>query len=239
MGIYAPWLPDWMGDEIFIDPYRVMYPFLQITRPFLTFSQNLNMVERRAMSNIDQAERDGGITADEAAQARNKQGVAWDKAYQEAQAEFNDETPASLSAPIPAGDVRNGVDLITSVLSPSLPLSIAYNLAKGKPENISLLPISRFINTVTSMATGGEGWNPESALRQALGWPTGDRFKDNRMDFAISNLVGEGKLSTDEARRAMIDRPGRWACSGQRSTTTCVTLARPWPWTCSRKGKWR
>lgn len=223
MGLYAPWLPDWMGDELFIDPLRQIFPMAQMSRPFVQEGQTLNMIERRVQSNLDYMVENGEISKQEADQAKQtKSGPTWEKLYSDAELEVRGDTASTLSNPggtsfggqgssnalIKPGAGRNAIDLAFSILGPSLPISMMYAQATGRTDRVSLTPLARFAKMVTAQVGGGEGWNMEEGWRKAIGWPAQDRFTDYRFDASLAQLMADGEINADQAKQAMLQRSG-------------------------------
>jgi hypothetical protein len=91
-------------------------------------------------------------------------------------------------------------------MSPSLPISIAASLIKGKPEEINTLPVTRLIQGITSWVKPG-GVNIENPFRKAAGLPQGGQFDTFYVHRMLANMAAEG-YSTDEINRAMVDQSG-------------------------------
>jgi hypothetical protein len=210
MALPFPWMPEWAGNEIFVDVMRQAIPILQFTRPFEKFDAQLNMVERRAMSDIDYALENQQINASDADMAKTKQGPLWEKFYSAAEAEVRGDNEDTLGAPVQSGSSRNAIDLIFSVLNPSLPISVAYAMATGRQDGVGLLPLTKFIKNTTSAlgVNNGQGVNIEAPIRKLAGWPEQDKYTDYRQDAAMAQLMADGEVTAEQAKQAMIDRAG-------------------------------
>lgn len=198
VGIRIPYMPKWMGDGVYIDPLRAIFPFEQFAQPWEKLSQQQNQEAKRAESIIYQMIEDEEIGAEEGKQAlARRDGYIWKRALTRAQAEVE-------------GDVQNPFDLASMMISPSLPIQIAYNMMTGRKDRISQLPVTRGIQAVTgALGVGGpRGVNIESGLRKTFGLPEVDRFEDYRVDRMIVNMVAEGLIPIKDAQLAMIDRQG-------------------------------
>jgi hypothetical protein len=196
--IELPFLSQALGGRFFVDPMRQIYPFEQMLRPFENFAADKNQAEKRAAQLITYQAENETITSAEAQTAiTSKAGPLWERAYNQAELEIKDVQPGELSSQWQPGQSRDWVDLAFQVLSPSLPLSLGYNLATGR--QMGSLPVQRFVQNVTSpFGIGG----PRGFML------TRDKFDDYREDRELANMAGEGLISTDEAKRAMIDRVG-------------------------------
>jgi diguanylate cyclase (GGDEF)-like protein len=196
--IPTPFLPDWMGDSIYIDPLKQLFPFEQMMRPWEQLATDKNLETRKAESALDQMVQDEQITENQARQAKAaRSGPVWQRAVAQARQDMDTQ-------------LDNPLDFAFMMSSPSLPISIAYNMLKGTPENIGQLPVTRLIqaNTAALGLGGPRGINIEQPIRKAAHLPEIDKYEDYRVDRMLANLVAEGLVTLDDARRAMIDRTG-------------------------------
>lgn len=196
--INVPFLPEWMGKDLFVDPMRTALPFDQFVYPWQEFLNQENRDQGVAQRVLREMLNDGRITQQEFDNAMATQsGPAWDKAVVAAR---QDDTEGRL----------NGFDLATLLTSPHAPLMWAYNVARGTPEEIQpFLPLTRSIKGVTALlgiSPNTGGLNPEGMIRKALGLPAFDQWDDYRVDRMLSNLAATGEISVDVALRAMIER---------------------------------
>jgi hypothetical protein len=196
--IPAPFLPDWMGDSIYIDPLKQLFPFQQMIRPWEKLAEEKNLETKKAESALDQLVQDEQITETQAAQAKaTRSGPIWQRALAQARQDMDSQ-------------LENPLDFAFMMSSPSLPLSIGYNMMTGHPEKISQLPVTRMIqaNTAALGIGGARGFNIEGPLRKAVGLPEVDRFEDYRVDRMLANLAADGLVTPDDAHRAMMERTG-------------------------------
>ena len=202
----APWLPDFMGDNIYIDPWKQALPILQMTRPFERAAEEKNQITRRTEQLIYDMVDSGEITDEQAQQAITDKGGA---IYIKAKAKAESESER---------DFQNPFDFAFSLSAPLLPISIAYNVATGRADRISQLPLTRLVQNLTAMAGigGPRGVNLESGIRKAAGLPTIDRFEDYRVDRELASMTAEGLVDADTATTAMIDRSGQVFEDAQR-----------------------
>lgn len=195
-----PFMPEWMGDDVFIDPMRTALPFDQFAYPFEEYASQHKRDEGQAERVLEELFNENKITQDEYQRALSQRsGPVWERALTLAR---QDDTEGRL----------NGFDVVSLLLAPHAPIQWAYNVAREQPENIQpFLPLTRSIKGVTALlgispSTGGV--NPEGALRKALGLPAFDRWDDYRVDRMLSNMAGTGEYSVNEVMTAMINREG-------------------------------
>lgn len=221
VGIPMPFLPDWMGDGVYIDPYRMIYPFHQMTTPFKTWAEQRNREQKQAEYLIQDWMEAQEIDAEEGQQAiESMTGPIWDRALAQVRAEDN----VGATNPMGIGsdrEIRNPIDMIFNVMGPSLPISIGYDVLTGRKEHISQLPVTRLIqNTTALLGIGGErGINIEGPIRRAVGLPEIDRFEDYRIDRELASMVADGLIDHQTAIVAMIERSGEAFTEAQRRVT--------------------
>jgi GGDEF domain-containing protein len=221
VGIPMPFLPDWMGDGVYIDPMRMIYPFHQMTTPFTMWAEQRNREQRRAEYLVQDWMEAQEIDAEEGQQAiENMTGPIWDRALAQVRAEDN----VGATNPMGIGsdrEIRNPIDMIFNVMGPSLPISIGYDVLTGRKEHISQLPVTRLIqNTTALLGIGGErGINIEGPIRRAAGLPEIDRFEDYRIDRELASMVADGLIDHQTAIVAMIERSGEAFTEAQRRVT--------------------
>jgi GGDEF domain-containing protein len=206
MKINIPFLPDWMGGALYIDPFRQLFPFAQLMQPLEQMRKDKNTVERRAESIIQSQVGDGDVTEDEATQAiSTRKGAIWENAFTQATMDTENDRP----------DPFEYAALLTGF---SLPVQWAYMAATGQKEKIGSLPITRTIKAATT-ALGmnqGRGINIEDPIRRAVGLPLQmDRWEQYRTERELANMAGDGTITADDALRAMMDRQGQYYVMAQ------------------------
>lgn len=196
MKIQIPYLPEWAGGGVYVDPMRQMFPFMQMAQPFERLADQNNMISRRAEFVLQDWAEEGEVDEQQISQAmQTKAGPLWDKAIAQAKVEIDEE-------------IENPLDFVNTISGMSLPLNWVYQWVRGKKDRIGPLPTTRMVKGVTA-AMGlnqGRGYNMEGPLRRALGMPEYDRFTDYRVDRMLSNMAAEGMIDTQTAQQAMIDR---------------------------------
>ena len=205
--IPIPFMPDWMGDDIFIDPMRTALPFQNFARPFEELSRQQDRDTWATQRVLEEMMADGMIDEQGYSEAISTQaGPAWERAMVLAR---QDDTEQRTS----------GFELMSMLTSPHAPIMWAYNALRGEPEKIGpFLPITRTIKGVTAMLGIGPagGLNIEGAIRRELGLPAFDQWDDYRIDRMLSNMAAEGEITVDDALRAMIERTGPAFEEGER-----------------------
>lgn len=212
--IPMPFLPDWMGDAVYIDPVRQIFPFAMIGQALERYKDQRNLEQKHTEGIINDMLADGEITEQQAAEAlKNKSGGVWDRAYAQTMNEIEQ-------------DIRNPMDVMSMFTGFSLPIEWGRQFAMGTPDRIGQLPITRGVQTITgAFGIGGpRGVNLEAPIRKALDMPPMDRFEDYRIDRMLANLAAEGLITPDAAIRGMIDRAGEAFEMAQRR----VSVAGAW-----------
>jgi hypothetical protein len=197
--VELPFLPDWMGTT-FIDPMRKLLPFDTFAMGYEQYMQNMQSKEYAATRLLEQWKTDAKYNADDIQEALDtQQGYLWEQALSEAE-----QADANLRF-----DAFDGLSLL---VSPHAPIVWAMQAIRGTPENIQpFTPLSRVIRN--GMYLLGIDWdnnplNLEARARKAMGLPAFDKWEDYRIDRALSNMAASGKISVNDAMRAMITREG-------------------------------
>lgn len=196
--IELPFLPEWMGEGVYFDPLKQIYPIEMMTRPFEQMASQKNTQVKKAQTILHQWESEGEADSTAVTEALQKQsGELWEKAMAQADIETEDE-------------IENPFDFAQTMIGTSLPINYAYQLAMGRPERISQLPITRFIQAMTGMAGigGAAGVNIEAPIRKAVGLPEMDRYYDYRVNRMLAGMAAEGTITADQAQEAMVGQSG-------------------------------
>jgi hypothetical protein len=195
--IPLPFLPEWMGGGVWVDPLKLGLPIETFGAPWEQYSQRQVRLEAAAERELQAMKESGEITDAQLNEALGHAGSTWTLATQRVV-----EKDQSLRF--------DGADLATSIFSPSLPLKWAYEALRGTPERIGPLPITRDVRNLTAaLGWGGPGGvNLESGLRRELKLPIFDQWTDYRVDRELANMAAEGKLTAEQAQAAMIERAG-------------------------------
>lgn len=198
--IPMPFLPDWMGNDVFVDPMSTALPFDNFARPFERMKSQAESDEFKAERVLEELLNDGKINQQQYDQAlAGKEGPVWERAI-------------ALGRQDDSENRQSGFDFMSMMVSPHAPILWAYNLARGTPENIQpALPLTRSIKGVTALLGVGpnkEGINIEGKIRTMMGLPAFDKWDDYRIDRMLSNMAATQEITVEEALRAMIERQG-------------------------------
>lgn len=205
MRLPAPWLPDWAGGGLWVDPISKFLPFSTFGQPMERYQQNLDQINQRAGQVLDEMVKADQITQAEADQALStRSGKAWDQATAQAQVDTNQG-----AAP---------TNLVSMMLSPSLWWTTGSALLNGHPEQITNLPITRTSRALETMTQGtaleplgkiaGLGAWPETQLRKAAGLNEFGQWGPYYIDRQLANMAADGAATPEQARIAMIERDG-------------------------------
>jgi hypothetical protein len=150
-----------------------------------------------------------------------KDGTITQEAYAAAIADPNDPNmlrALDQAAKESGSDYNSPMGFASLVMSPSLWVNMAYQIGRGKPEKISTLPVTRTSRAIQTALKGspleplgnifGMGAKPEEWVRQKAGLSNYGEWGDYNIDKELSNMVGEGVISVDAQKRAMIERKG-------------------------------
>lgn len=206
MQVMAPWLPDWAGGRVFVDPMRQLFPFDGIGQLFTNMQQTQSQQTQIAQQNLQTMLDRGEIgDADYQATLKNRTGYLWDKAMQQAQDEIDQE-------------INNPVNMVTMMLSPAAYLDMPYKLLTGQGAKISPLPITRTASAIQTALKGtpieevgtliGAAALPEKAIRKAAGISEFGEWGNYYVDRQLANMAADGSAKVEDVLKAMIDRTG-------------------------------
>jgi hypothetical protein len=221
--IPAPWLPDWAGDALYIDPLSSLFPPANFMRPFERMQQDKTQQEMEAERILQEWANDGTVSQAAIAEAaQTRSGSAWERALAEAQIRRESE-------------IANPMDFFSTMFGPAWYLSTPLNLAgikapglsKGDPNKVNPTPL---LNTARALDTVTEGtWaepvgdvlgllgKPEEWARKKAGLPTLGEYGEYYTKRQIANMVAEGKITSEQAQMAMIEKQGAlWDEATQR-----------------------
>jgi len=198
--IPVPFMPEWMGGNLFVDPFRAALPIDQ-------FGFGIDQYERQAATDESAATRvleelleDKRISELDYREAlATRQGPVWDRAL-------------DLAKMDDAQGRQNSFDFINMMTPMHAPIQWAYNVARGEKDRIMpFFPLTRTIKGISALlgiSPNTGGLNPEAMIRQALGLPAYDKWDDYRVDRMLSNMAATGEYTVDDVLRAMIERNG-------------------------------
>ena len=195
IGMNIPFLPEWAGDAMYLDPMRQTFPFEVYKRPFDALHDDEVLVTNKAKQLIyDWMDSEEITQAQGKTAMRDQEGDVWERAWKQAKAETDER-------------VENPIDLVNNMFGMSLPLQYAYQFAMGRQDEISKLPFTSLVQNLTSGMTPG-GINLEAPIRKLAGVPVNTKWEDIAIDRELSNMATEGQFSVDDIQRAMIEKQG-------------------------------
>lgn len=210
--IPAPWLPEWAGDSIYVDPISNMFPPAQFLQPFEKMQQDQNQQLIEAQRILQEWAQDGTVNQAQLSQAVQTQtGEVWERALAEAKIRRESE-------------ISNPGDIMSAMLGPAWYLQapanaagikLPFGISKGDPNAIGTLPITntaRAIDTVTNNSWAepigdliGLVAKPEDYVRRKFQMPTMGEYQDYYIRRQLANMTAEGKLSPEDAQIAMAE----------------------------------
>lgn len=212
--IPAPWLPEWAGDGLYIDPFRNLFFPEAFTRHIQREQQDKNYQMIEAERVLQEWIKDGTYSEAQVMEAaRSQQGQVWERAWEEAQLRRESDT-------------ANPMDFFTSFFGPAWYLSTPANLAgvkipgisKGDPNQVNTIPLG---NTARALDTVTQGtWaepvgdlfgligQAEDAIRTKFELPTRGQYAEYYTKRQVANMVAEGLISPEDAHVAMIEKTG-------------------------------
>ena len=197
--IKVPFMPEWMGDSIFVDPLGVALPISQWSSPFEQWHQQQFRIDGRAESVLQQWMEQGKYDSAKLQNAmENHEGNLWELAL------------STASSQMESGD--GALDYISMLISPHAPLQWGWKLLQGRQEDIGpLAPVGRTMR-IASAFLGVNRGDPSKGIignaREAIGLPAFDKWDDYRIKRMLSNMVATNELTLDEAMRAMVEGSG-------------------------------
>jgi len=211
--INAPWLPEWMGGGLYIDPSNLFFP-AQLLKPFERAQQDKNYQTIEAERIMQEWAQDGRYSQADIAQAAESQsGTIWERASAEAKIRRESET-------------ANPLDFFSSMFGPAWYLSTPLNLAgvkapgiKGDPNAVSPTPLgntSRALDTITDGTWAEPVGNVLGLLGKFEDWgrgklnlPTRGEYGEYYTKRQVANMVAEGLITPENASLAMIEKSGQ------------------------------
>jgi hypothetical protein len=206
MQISAPWLPEWMGGSVFIDPLKQMFPPLMWLAPFEQMARDKSGQAFEAERVLQEWAQDEKYTVAEInAAQQTKSGPIYEAAMAEATLRRKAE-------------IANPLDFMSTLLGPALYLTVPWKMLTGKANEISQLPITRTGQAIETATKGtwaeplgmvaGLLAKPEQWLRQKAGLPELGEYGDYYIKRQIANMVAEGLATTEEGTTAIYEGKG-------------------------------
>jgi len=216
--IPLPFAPEEFGD-IWIDPFRTAgLPFEQFMQPFDRMAQTTQKLDGKVERHLKQMLENGEIDDQQFEQAMSTQsGALWDRVVNIVRAESDDLRYDLL-------------DFMNLSVSPHVPIGVAWNVARGTPEEIGVLPHTRSLKHIGTLLGVDPGvydslWGN---VRREVGLEGFDQWDDYRVDRSLSNASGEGEITGDLAVRSMIEREG--PAFDAATKRTAKETAFQWAW---------
>lgn len=199
--IPMPFLPEWMGDEVFFNPITAALPFETFYYPWERKGQIEHQIEGRAARIIEALVEADEITEQEAEQAiASQSGSIWNDAVKQVQ-----ENDANLKF--------DSFDFFSLLTPPHAPLVWGHEVLRGTPERIGpATPMQRTLKGVYGafgLDWNDQWYNVEGQIRKHYGLPAFDQWEEYRIDRMLSNMAADGLYSTDDILTAMIEREGK------------------------------
>lgn len=207
ISVYAPYLPSYYGDRIFIDPLGPMFPFSQFGRNIDMIADNENQITQAAKSIIEEQAKIGFITPEEREQALTKQGGIWENAF--AQAKMESGKDIGLTGL--AGSYFTGPVFIDWLMK----------IKQGKEDQLTALPITRTGNAIrgilddTALAGLGKIAQdalsfPEKVMRKAYGaeYHEFGSWGNGAIQKQLASMVGNGEINAETGEKAALEKDG-------------------------------
>jgi len=205
---YTPWLPDYMGDAMFIDPMAKMLPLVSLIQPIANIADLSGDIQDQIISRINAMVRSKLISEEAGLQAiQAGSGKIWNSAAAEVVA-----TNADIVDPISA---------MSWSMMPAPWFTIPYYFATDQKEKITSFPMTRQGRALAAQgeSVGGAFGGiltaigkivaaPEDTLRKIAGMSPYDLVGDYYIEFWLSNMATEEGYDTDAIVRAMTEKQG-------------------------------
>jgi len=211
MDIPMPFLPEWTGGKVFVDPMRKIFPFEEFTSPIDNVLAENNSDSQLAQQVLAQWVSSGRVQQAEALQAaQTRTGSLWNQAMSMARAQA-------------AEGESNPMDFATMMMSPALWITLPYFALTGKTltgeDDMGLMPFTRTGQAIQAVTRntpvealgnllGGLMAAPEGAIRKMAGLSEFGAWGDYYVDRMMSNMAAEGTYSTKEVLLAMSEHQG-------------------------------
>jgi hypothetical protein len=196
--IPLPFLPEWMGGGIYVDPFRQWFPPAMFAENIMRAVTEKDRETKNAAYLLEKWVSEGKASQVEAQQALlTMEGDLWDEAIETVQAEEQ-------------GEYSGPLDYLGLLSNLAMPFDILHQYARGTPERIQPLPITRLVKGVTApFGIGGPGGvNIEAPLRKAVDLPVFDRFEEYRIERMVANMVAEGEIDPKIAEQVFLSHQG-------------------------------
>ena len=200
----AAFTPDWMGDALYIDPLKKLFPFTEFSAPMEMAAQQGQNVEYAAIQYIQTQVKEGLMTATRAKEIiETREGPEWQEAMAEAQVQSESK-----------GDI-DAMSLASMMMTPAMWWTYPYHILKGTPEQLYPLPGTRAGQALREYGgplgvIGNIMALPEETIRRKFNLSEYGEWGDYYVNRTLSNMAGEGLISSKEAVTAMLERQGEF-----------------------------
>lgn len=213
--IPAPWLPEWMGDSLYIDPFSNLFTPTNFVRPLQQMERDRNSQQVEAGRILQEWAQDQTVNQAELQQAvQTQSGPVWERALAEAKIRRE-------------GEIQNPLDFMSMMLGPAWYLTTPWKLLKGEGKEIPQLPLTRTANAAQAVTQGtwaepiGEAigllGKPEEWARKQLKLPSLGEYGEYYTKRQLANMVADGLLTAEEAEKVMLEKTGpAWEEATQR-----------------------
>lgn len=204
--IPAPWLPEWAGDSLYIDPLGSLFPPATLLKPIERMMQDTTYQQIETERILQEWAADGRHSQTEIQQAaQTRSGTLYERAAEEAKLRRESE-------------VNNPLDFMNTMFGPAWYLTTPYKLATGKGSEVNSTPMYNTIRGIDTVTQGtwaepvgdliGLLGKPEEWARKKLNLPEFGEYGDYYVDRQLANMVAEGSITSEQANIAMIERQG-------------------------------
>lgn len=231
----APWLPDYLGDEIFSNPFSRIMPLESIMQPVSLFSDLSQDMQSKTVSKINYMVRTGEISAEQAAAAvQAGSGDIWQDALAEVMLE--DES-----------GMNDVMTLASQMMGVAPWWQNGYYSLSGQKEKISVLPSTKFAQALSSFRSSDDApqnlgtWAgdmisyvgdvlsaPEEKTRELLGMSAYGEPGDYYVRLLLSSMLGDGYTNdVAEVEKQMIERKGPLWDEAKRRADVYLSVRQP------------
>lgn len=234
MWIPAAWLPDYLGDQLFSDPFSRLMPLESIMQPVSLFTDLSSDMSAATVRIINQMVREKLVSPDQAAAAiQSGSGAIWEDAL--AQAVQEDE-----------GALSDTMTLASQLMGIAPWWQYAYYFATDQKEKISVLPSTKVGQALSSfrssdMEGGGGTWAgdmvsvigniikaPEEKVRDLLDMSAYGEPGDYYVRLMLTSMLGDGTVTdVDEVEKQMIERKGDYWEEAKRRADVYLSARLP------------
>jgi len=224
----VPFLPDFMGDTVWFDPFTQLLPFAQMFQVVDNFARKGSNIEHGARTKIWNMVSAQAITREQAEMAiNNMSGAIWEEAYAAASAE-EDKDPLTLAS---------------LMISPAMYWTIPAQLISGNKDDISLTPGARTSQALQAQADetwgkgstvgavlGGLSWL-ETNLRKAVGMSPAvakfGKYGDYYIERELANMAFDGRAGVYDAIDGIVTHSGDLYAEAEQSVARQLSLRTP------------